>query len=434
MQQRALESTVLSRVEIFARSTWARWTGTWEDRGERPIPTYRPGARLTNWLEFRKDVLGVFTRARTDHGDLVRLPVMYNDIYLVHDAEVLRDILIDHPGEYGRGISHVMLRRIVGEGMLTSETAPWIEQRRAAAPAFSTAGLRPVEGIAEEIADAWIARWDDDARRGAVRPLALDLMGLTAQVTVKHFFGAALAMDRAVQFVDDFVRVQALAFRRLTDPWALDFRAGPALARIRQLSTSLAAASSRPELASQAMTVLATAPENPSNTLAWTLYLLARHPEVDRQVAAAIAGGDEAYLAAVLHESLRLYPGAWSFERTALRDRVVAGYHLPAGAMLMFSPYTLHRCPRRWPEPEVFRPERFLDRSPRDLAPFTFMPFSAGPRRCVGDRFTIAVVTAVLRKFVARFRLELDARERGEPWPMFTLRPRTNILARLVRR
>lgn len=432
MQQRPLDSTVRARVEIFVRHAWARARGQWQQRGERAIPTHRPGARVANWLDFRKDVLGLFARARDEHGDMVRIPVMYNDVVLVHDADVMREVLVEQPERYGRGISHVALRGIIGDGMLTSEFAPWIEQRRAAAPAFSAAGLRPLETSAGPIIDEWLARWDE--RRGEVRPLAIDLMTLTTQIAVEHFFGARLELAEAGRFVDDFVRVQALALRRLTDPWTIDRGAARALARIRGLAERLADEGARPELASQAMTVLATAPENPSNVIAWTLYLLARHAEIDGRTAAAVASGDDGELAAVVHESLRLYPGAWSFERTALEERVVAGYHLPAGTMMMFCPYTLHRCPRRWLDPEVFRPERFAGRSLRELDPFTYMPFSAGPRRCVGDRFAIAVVMAVLRRFLPRFRVELDARERGAPWPLFTLRPRTNILGRIVRR
>lgn len=431
MQPR-IEGAVTSRVKVFARHTWARLTGEWRGKGGRAIPAFRPGARVANWLAMRRDVLGLLARAMREHGDVVRIPAMYNDVHLVNDAEVLREILVAAPASYGRGISHALLRGIVGDGLLTAEFEEWVGLRRAAAPSFSTAGLRDIEATAAGSIAAWMARWEGHARRGETRPLALDMMTLATQISAAHFFAAELRVEEAAQFVDDFLRVQVLTFRRVTAPWAIDPAAGRALARIRRLAARLVAVGPHAELHAQAMTVLAAAPENPSNTLAWTLYLLGRHPQIGRRAAEAAAAGDDSYLAAVVHESLRLYPGAWSFDRTALEDRVVAGYHFPAGTLLLASPYTLHRCPRRWPEPEVFRPERFLDRPARALDVTTYMPFGAGPRRCIGDRFALAVVMAVLRRFLVRFRVELDPRERGAMWPMFTLRPRTNVLARLV--
>ena len=130
---------------------------------------------------------------------------------------------------------------------------------------------------------------------------------------------------------------------------------------------------------------------------------------------------------------LRLYPGAWVYERIAGEDDVVAGYHVPKGTCMVFSPYATHRNAKYWPEPDHFMPERFDGNAMRELTPFTFVPFSIGPRRCVGDRYSTHIVSEILARFTARYNVHLDAEEQGETWPMFTLRPRTGILCQLER-
>src|SRR5690606_16783185 len=103
----------------------------------------------------------------------------------------------------------------------------------------------------------------------------------------------------------------------------------------------------------------------------------------------------------------------------------------PRGSDILISPYTLHRNPLFWRDPDDFSPQRFDGRSPDDLPPFTYMPFSAGPRRCIGDRYALRIVAHVLPRFLLRYRVVLDSEERGQAWPLFTLRPRTGILCRL---
>jgi cytochrome P450 len=397
-----------------------------------PVPTFRGRGRVGNWRWLRHDLLGLLCAAMEESGEFVRIPVMQKDMYLINDPALLREILVDDYEAYGRGYSHEGLRRIIGEGMLTAENENWVAQRRAAAPAFTPARLRRLEDIADAHLDRWIARWDTAATRGQMLALSNEFMALSAQVMLDHFFGATIGEADALQFVDDFVRTQALAFRVLAEPWWLLSRSTePDLARIRAIAERLLPDAESEGLLPQAMTLLATAPENPSNTLAWTTYLLAHHPDAARRAQQAGTEGDNHYLRAVVHESIRLYPGAWGFERRTLTDKHLGRYWLPEGAEIMISPYTLHRNRRFWSDPLSFKPERF--ESGGAASSEAYMPFSAGPRKCVGDRFTLVVVMTVFRRFVARYRVRLDPRERGEMWPMFTLRPRTAMLARLER-
>ncbi len=102
--------------------------------------------------------------------------------------------------------------------------------------------------------------------------------------------------------------------------------------------------------------------------------------------------------------------------------------------MILVSPYVLHRDPKRWPEPEKFRPERFLGRSVRDLPAYDYLPFGGGPRRCTGDRYAHIVMTTILRELLPRMRVELAPGEDGAMRTMFTLRPQSGLRGRLVPR
>jgi cytochrome P450 len=278
-------------------------------------------------------------------------------------------------------------------------------------------------------------RWDVAARRGETRALGLDFMCLTSQVAWEVLFGYRMSDAEAEQFTADFIALQADIFDRLRLP-ILPPRPSSLLQlhRITRLARRMSRSAATGSLAPQTMTLLATAPENPSNTLGWASYLLARHPHHAAAIRDQLRhSGPSEHLRDVIHETLRLYPGGWLYERIALTDDVVAGYHVPKGSCLVFCPYTMHRNPAYWPEPELFRPERFAANSLRELPLYTYVPFSVGPRRCVGDRYTVHLVSRILARFVARYLVVLDQRERGEPWPMFTLRSRTGILARLER-
>ncbi|HZN95555.1 MAG TPA: cytochrome P450, partial [Myxococcales bacterium] len=123
----------------------------------------------------------------------------------------------------------------------------------------------------------------------------------------------------------------------------------------------------------------------------------------------------------VINESMRLYPPAWLIAREAINDDALGGFHVPAGSTVLASPWVLHRDPRFWgPDPEAFRPERFLGKEP---VAGTFIPFAAGPRACVGNHFALLELHVVLGRILERFELRPGTGEELRPLPRVTLRP-----------
>jgi cytochrome P450 len=399
------------------------------------LPVFEGAPILGHLAAAVRDPIGLLVAAMHEHGDCVRIPVAWHEVLLFNHPDAYEQVLVRDYEGYRRGFSHKILRTIVGLGMLTAENHEWIDTRRSAAPRLTSKAVAAMEPTIEAHLVRWLVRWDLAARRRELRPLALDFMALTSQIAWDVFFGYAMSDAEAEQFTDDFISLQDDLFTRLRVP-ILPPRPKSLirLRRIQALARRLGDGPRAGGLSEQVMTMLATAPENPSNALGWANYLLARHPShADRIRAELREGGESKHLTDVLHETLRLYPGGWLYERIADRDQVVAGHHVAKNSCIVFCPYTMHRNPNYWPEPNRFMPERFADTGVRGLRPYTYVPFSAGPRRCAGDRYTIQVVSQILARFVARYRVILDPRERGEPWPMFTLRARTGILARLER-
>jgi len=128
-------------------------------------------------------------------------------------------------------------------------------------------------------------------------------------------------------------------------------------------------------------------------------------------------------------ETLRLYPPAFTFMRTAIADTSVGGYHLPRGTDVSLVPYATHRDARFFPRPEVFDPTRFL--AEPEIDRYAWIPFGGGPRVCVGNAFALMETTLVLATIASRFRLTLEPGQTIVPVPGVTLRPSGPVRMRL---
>ena len=193
------------------------------------------------------------------------------------------------------------------------------------------------------------------------------------------------------------------------------------------------------QLRDEAVTIFAAGHETTSNALSWTILLLARHADVARklfdEVDRVLAGraptvADLAalpYTRWVVQESMRLYPPAWVMGRYALGDDEICGYRVRAGTQVLVSPWTTHRHPRYWDDPEAFDPERFSPARAEGRHPFAYFPFGGGPRICIGNAFAMMEAQLILAMISQRFRLELAPGARVEPERGITLRPAPSV-------
>uniref|UniRef100_A0A182QEP1 Cytochrome P450 n=1 Tax=Anopheles farauti TaxID=69004 RepID=A0A182QEP1_9DIPT len=184
--------------------------------------------------------------------------------------------------------------------------------------------------------------------------------------------------------------------------------------------------------------------------ISWVLFLLALHPDVQERVYEEIESifppGDDRpatvqdlnelrLLERCIKESLRLFPSVSFFGRTLSEDIEIAGYHVPAGTIVGIHAYHVHRDERFYPEPEKFDPDRFLPENTEARHPYAYIPFSAGPRNCIGQKFALLEEKSIVSSVLRRFRLK-SVRTRDEQRIMHELitRPKDGILLYLEAR
>jgi cytochrome P450 len=200
------------------------------------------------------------------------------------------------------------------------------------------------------------------------------------------------------------------------------------------------------QLRDELVTLMLAGHETTALTLSYGFYLLARHPEAERRLAAEVEdvlGGRPPAVADVPHlryaewvvrESMRLYPPAWGLGREAITDCEVAGYHVPRGTQLWLTQWVVHRDGRWFAEPDAFRPERWDNDLVRRLPRCAYFPFGDGPRVCIGVNFAMMEAVLILAAVAQRFRLTLASERPLELEPTITLRPKDGILMRTEQR
>jgi cytochrome P450 len=173
--------------------------------------------------------------------------------------------------------------------------------------------------------------------------------------------------------------------------------------------------------------------------LTWLWLLVGQHPAIEQRLQEDVCSAPwEAlrtapdlrtlsYTPLLIAEALRLYPPTWVTARSPVRAVALGGYALPAGAVLLLSPYTMHRHPAFWEEPEVFDPERFTPERSAGRPRFAYFPFGGGPRQCIGNAFAMMEAQLVLATVAQRYCLRLVPGHLVEPQVLLTLRPRYGL-------
>jgi cytochrome P450 len=369
-------------------------------------------------------------RCRARHGAAFTVRVAWADapMVLVSEPDDVRRVFTAPEGALLGGSSSTVLEPFAGPASILLLDGPeHLRQRRLMLPPFHGDALQAARGTIAELARAEVAAWAPGA------PLrTLDRMqALTLDVILRAVFGPGghgelrAAIRRALDMTGRLPRLLALyllphdrgpwrAFRRAVDDVdALLYRElerapaeGTILAMLRAARDEEGAPPTRAELRDQVVTLLAAGHETTAGSLAWALERLARHPDVLRRIRA----GDDAYLDAVVKEVLRVRPVLSIAARKTAAPFAVAGHELPAGVHVAPCIYLAHRRPEAWAEPVRFRPERFLEAAP---APYTYLPFGGGVRRCVGAAFATLEMREVLRAVAERSALR-PGRPRGE--------------------
>ena len=440
-------------------------------------PTTVPGPGdhplLGHARALRNDPIRLFSQGVEHFGDIVRFQLFWKPIYLVNHPEYAKHILLDNHANYTKRTHGVKKLRVFGKGLALSDGELWKKQRKLIQPAFRHHHLAMFAEIMIKNANDLSQELCAARNSGATVNLSSKFTQLTLKVVCQTLFGAEAAGLRGLQtpiaYLMHEARVRTYRFPHLP-PWIptpgnLKFnRARRTLAQfiaslVREHSREGAPADnllamllaakdpatgegmSATQLKDEIQTFLLAGHDTTANNLAWTVYLLSRYPEVKRRVIEEIRRvvghqgislstlEDLSYTRAVILESLRYYPPVWILPRSPLRDDVIGGYRIPAGSSVYISPYLIHRHRDFWRNANDFDPTRFTGGCADDIAKFAFIPFGAGPRQCVGRQFALTESLIVLATILNHY--DLSTTQILEPRPGVTLRPSSNLIARV---
>ncbi|MFI1866136.1 cytochrome P450 [Streptomyces jumonjinensis] len=378
------------------------------------------------------------------HGELVRLYLGRLPVYYVHGPELLRRMLVTDARKVGKGWVYDRIRALVGDGLVTAEGPPHAMHRRMIQPAFRSTRIASYMDVMNREATEMARSWQPGQAVAVDRAVA-ELAGMVVARSLCSSAHMPARTARRLAFLNTSVLkvmsarslLPASAWERLPLPSTRRTTARVAefhrlvddlIARYRAddtdhgdlLSVLLAArdedtgaAMTDRQIHSEITTLFVAGIETTSAALAGAFYELARHPDVEQRVVAelreVLAGRAPAlddlprldYTQRFLREVLRRY-GIWFLMRRAVDDLEWRGWRIPAGTTLLFSPYALHHDTGLYPDPTRIDPDRWLDDDrPREA----FLPFSTGPRGCMGESFAWAELTVVLAVVLSRWRL-----------------------------
>lgn len=423
-------------------------------------------------FEFCRAPQSFLTKLALAEGPVAKLRVGAESFAVLSSPELIHAVLTGSADKFEKGPLYDLARTAFGDGLFTADGPDWVDQKRGLAPLFSRGRVRDLANIASELIDRLIEGWDNlpDGDTidmlAATKRLAFDvvrrgLLGISNPTLASELFDAldAIASVESVRLFYLAKRVPDMAgsfqrtplFDRLDEVLYLivDEELERAVGADDLIGATICSSKfgeftrerQRRFLRDQIASMLTAGFVSTGESMFWALFLLARHPQVQARARAEIRGNGEVahdqdsrpptYLTAVLNESLRLYPPAWFIGRVAKQDMRLGTVEIGAGTRLICSPYILHRMPSVWPDPEAFRPERFLPGA--SVAPRAFIPFSIGSRACIGRSIAMMEMSALIGAMLSRFDISIDSSEPVELAAALTMHPRKPVRFRLRR-
>jgi cytochrome P450 len=398
-----------------------------------PQEKYRSAEDLLQWMDRQFKLF----------GDTYKASVFGVDVYATRDVGFAQYVLIDNWQNYVKGqwIGRVAL--LLGKGLMVSKGDLWKRQRKMIQPAFNPDSVAAATELISVVNTKLLSKWQLAANRNESVNVTRDISGMALEVVLRFIFGADY--DRVA------IHFELLSAEPARNPqFAASFRAlGKIILEINELRRKdLSGCAgilgmlmqardpqsrdpmSDAQLVDEVLTLIVAGHETTASTLSWCWYLLSQHPEVEEKLSnefcalqsliAPIEFGNLAkfaYTRQILDETMRLYPAGWLLPRKALHDDQLGEYFVPAGTEIYISPYFIQRNPALWEDADRFDPDRFRPENSRNRHRLATIPFSVGPRNCIGALFARVEMQIHLMTIASRLRLrythsnpiELDA-------------------------
>ncbi len=398
----------------------------------------------------------------SEYGDivLVKSGQRKSDTYLLNRPDYVKRVLVNNNSNYDKGYGFERVKILLGNSIIASDGAFWRSQRRMVQPAFHRSVLMALAGMMHQVNGQLISDWETKAATGEPLDITTTTNRLALEVVMRGLFSMdfewvnersgliALLVDNTVrdlQLAVKFRELRKVLMELVTIRRSRADRAMDILTMLMDARDGDGKPMQDPHLIDEVVTLIVAGNETTAGTMNWAWYLLSQHPDAEERVHAevdALPGAAPTFsdleqlpfTRRVLNETMRLYPPGWLFSRKAVADDQLGDYHIPAGADILISPYYLHRHKELWEDPERFDPDRFLEARFPAANKFAFIPFSAGPRRCIGDQFAMIEMQMHFANMTRRFKLRYIPDLPITLEPAINLRTRNNLMMSVEQR
>ncbi len=438
-------------------------------------PGPKGGLVLGVMSEFSRGTFAFIERCR-DYGDVVSMRFLYLRAYFLYHPDDIEYVIATNAKNFikSRNQRSPLFRRLVGNGLLTSEGEKWKQQRRLAQPAFHRQRISAYGDVMVEYAERMIGSWSE----GEVRDVHRDMMRLTLEIVVKTLFNADVSNDadkvgrvlaRIVTpfagqatikwimdnrlptpthrlFNRDAREIDEIVYRIINERRSAGRDEGDLLSMLLKAHDEDGSQLSDQQLRDEVMTIFLAGHETTALTLSWVWYLLAQNPDIEEKFHAELATVLDGrpptmadlqrlpYTEMIAKESMRLYPPAYALGREAVKECEIGGFRVPAGSQVFMFQWVTQRDPRFFTDPDRFYPDRWTEEFSSSLPKYAYFPFGGGPRACIGNYFAMMEIILILATIGQRFRFALVPDHTVSLMPAMSLRPANGIKVTVEKR
>ncbi|MBL7543444.1 MAG: cytochrome P450 [Bdellovibrionaceae bacterium] len=405
-----------------------------------------------------RDPLGTFVSMHKNFGGFVRFQKGRSFRYICFDPEGIHHILVNNSKNFTKSRRYEKLKTFLGAGLVTTEGTQWQSLRKTAQPGFAPPAMKDYFHTIKSVTAATIGRIQETGSMD----LQAQMIELTLSIISQTMFHLDLAsqtevLSPAFEYCVSFMnhRMEAFidwneyyttsegkkfnSYKQTIDRLMLDIisERKKNLGQHRDyLESLLYEQNKNPQeitdhvIKDQLITFVMAGHETSANMLSWTILLLLKHPEILKSATELCRTinpsefGDLTQLAPlenILKESLRLFPPVWMISRDAINQDTILGFSIEAGSTINICPYVTHRSPRYWEQPLEFIPSRFE----RNYNKKAFIPFSSGPRACIGSQLALLEGKWILYQILKNFDLACDRLDL-EPHISVVLKPKSS--------
>jgi cytochrome P450 len=462
-----------------------------------PSSKYPPGPHsiLPNKImrDFIRDPLKILMNIAYTYGDIAHFYFGRQHVYLINNPYLIEEILIRNSKNCIKSKGLQISKRLLGEGLVTSEGEHHDRQRKIIQPAFHPNLIKKYGEIMTSYAENMCQQWED----GIVLDIHKEMIKVTSSIISKAVLGSEIKTEEGDQ-IGDALLTCAEYFNRLLTPLGGFIEKIPVLRNnkdfldakkkldsivynmIREhrdneskvdvaqhadlLYTLLQSQDpesgiermSNAQLRDEVMTIFLAGHETTANALTWTFYLLSQNSQVESKLyeeLCFVLNNDKddnsngkmripnfkdvpklEYTEKVLREAMRLYPPAWTIGRQVIKEFILDKYTIPVGSIILMSQYVMHRNPLYFSDPELFYPDRWTKEAKLHLPRFSYFPFGGGIRGCVGESFAWMEGILLIATFCRQWKMHHDTNHKVELKPLITLRPKYGMNLKLEHR